>query len=296
MPAADAQLNMAVKPAEADDVKGTQILGEVFRVYVVLFVHAEGEIVQVRQSVDGVLIVAVGDNVARAGHQTGKLAEGALHGGKILEVVQVVGFNVVDDGDGGIKIQKGVTVFTALHDDGVTVTHPVSGLEQRKITAQHHRRVLPCLHENLGDHGSGGGFAVGAGNADGVFIFAHDEAPGLCAFKDRDAQGAGSGDLGIVIVSCCGADNAVGALDVFGAVADMDFDALGDELIGGDRGVHVRTGDHHAHAPQHKTQGPHGNAADADEMNVFAGNQIGVQSFADCHKKDLQKKAGFIFD
>ena len=208
----------------------------------------------------------------------------------------MVGLDVVDDGDGGVEIQKGVAVFATLHDDGIAVSHPVSGLEQRQITAQHHRRVFPCLHKNMGDHGGGGGFAVGAGNADGVFVFAHNQPPGLGALKDRNAHGAGSGDLGIVVVGCCGADDAVGTLNIFGAVADMDLNALGDELIGGNRGIHVRTGDDHAHAPQHKTQGPHGNAADTNEMNMFSRNQIGVQSFADCHKKDLQKKAGFIFD
>ena len=35
------------------------------------------------------------------------------------------------------------------------------------------------------------------------------------------------------------ADHAAGALDIFGTVADMDFDALGDQFIRGDGCIHI---------------------------------------------------------
>ena len=74
---------------------------------------------------------------------------------------------------------------------------------------------------------------MGTGDADGVLVRLHDVAPGLGALKDGDASGAGSGDLGVVVVRGSRADEAVGALDILGAVADRDLDALGDQLVGG---------------------------------------------------------------
>lgn len=75
---------------------------------------------------------------------------------------------------------------------------------------------------------------MGTGNADGVLVRLHDVAPGLGALKDGDASGAGSGDLRVVVVRGSRADEAVGALDILGAVADRDLDALGDQLVRGD--------------------------------------------------------------
>ena len=94
------------------------------------------------------------------------------------------------------------------------------------------------------------------------------------ALKDGDASGAGSGDLRVVVVRGSRADEAVGALDILGAVADRDLDALGDQLVRGDGGVHVRAGDLHPHAPQHQPQRAHRHAADADQMAVLSGLQI----------------------
>ena len=39
------------------------------------------------------------------------------HGVEVLEIVQMVGLNVVHDGDGGVEIQERVAVFAALHDE-----------------------------------------------------------------------------------------------------------------------------------------------------------------------------------
>ena len=42
-------------------------------------------------------------------------------------------------------------------------------------------------HEDVGGHGGCGGFAVGTGDADGVFILLHDGAPGFRTLKNGDA-------------------------------------------------------------------------------------------------------------
>ena len=197
-----------------------------------------------------------------------------LHIGKILEKVQMVGVNIKDDRDRREEVQEGVAVFAALEDDGVALADAVARAEQWQKAADHDRRVQPGLHENMREHGGRRRLAVGTGDADGVLVRLHDIAPGLGALKDGDASGAGSGDLGVVVVRGSRADEAVGALDILGAVADRDLDALGDQLVRGDGGVHVRAGDLHPHAPQHQPQRAHRHAADADQMAVLSGLQI----------------------
>ena len=152
-------------------------------------------------------------------------------------------------------------------------------VQQREIAAHHNGRVALCLHENMRQHAGRGGLAVCTGYADGVFIFAHDHAPGLRPLEHGDALRTGRGDLGIVVVGGGRADDAVRALNILGAVADVHFDALGDQLVGGDGGVHVRTGDRDAHAAQHQSERPHGDASDADQVNVLAGDKVAVQTF-----------------
>ena len=138
----------------------------------------------------------------------------------------------------------------------------------------HDGRIALRLHEDVCQHRGRGRLAVRTGHADGVFVGLHDIAPGLRALKNGNALGAGRGDLRIVIVRSGRADQAVGVPDVFGPVANGDGNALGDQLVRGDGRVHVRAGDLHAHAPQHKPQRPHRHAADADQMTVLAGLEI----------------------
>ena len=190
-----------------------------------------------------------------------------LHIGKILEKVQMVGVDIEDDRDRREEVQEGVAVFAALEDDGIALADAVA-------PADHDRRVQPGLHENMREHGGRRRLAVGTGDANGVLVRLHDVAPGLGALKDGDASGAGGGDLRVVVVRGSRADEAVGALDILGAVADRDLDALGDQLVRGDGGVHVRAGDLHPHAPQHQPQRAHRHAADADQMAVLPGLQI----------------------
>ena len=86
--------DMGIWLAVADDVKLPPVLGEIGAVDAVFFAHAEGAVGETLQGFQGVIIVAVGDDVARLGHQLGKGAEGVLDVGKILEEIQVVGLDV----------------------------------------------------------------------------------------------------------------------------------------------------------------------------------------------------------
>ena len=99
-------------------------------------------------------------------------------------------------------------------------------------------------------------------------------APRLCPLEDRDARGARGGDLRVVVVGGGRADDAVRALNILLAVADVDGDPAALKLFRRDGGIHIRAGDLHAHAPQHKAERPHRHAADSDQMAALAGDQI----------------------
>jgi len=143
------------------------------------------------------------------------------------------------------------------------------------------------------EHRGRGGLAVRAGDADRVAVGLHDVAPGLRALEDGDALGPGGGDLGVVVVDGGGADDAVGAADVLGAVADKDGDTVIDELARRNGGVHVGAGDLHAHAAQHEAERTHGDAADADEVGAPAGLEVirNIVGGGCCgHTRILQRK------
>ena len=62
----------------------------------IVLTKAEADIIQALQSINCVGIVAVGQNTAGAEHS--KLAEGFFHIRKILEIVQMIRFNIQDHG------------------------------------------------------------------------------------------------------------------------------------------------------------------------------------------------------
>ena len=94
VPARHREGDMGIGLAVADDVKLPPVFGKIRAVDAVFFAHAEGAVGETLQSLQGVIIVAVGDDVARLGHQLGKGAEGVLDVGKILEEIQMVGLDV----------------------------------------------------------------------------------------------------------------------------------------------------------------------------------------------------------
>ena len=123
-----------------------------------------------------------------------------------------------------------------------------------------------------------------AGDADCVFIRTHDQPPRLRPFENRNSLRACGGDLGIIVVCGSGTDDTIRALNVFGAVTDMDLNALCHQFVRGDGGVHIGACDGHTLVSQNQTERTHGNAADADEMDMLARQQVFVQALADiCH-------------
>ena len=115
---------------------------------------------------------------------------------------------------------------------------------------------------------------MGAGDADGVFVGFHDLAPGLGPLEHGNACAAGSGDFRVVIVDGGGTNHAVRALDIFAPVPDGHMNPMLLQFLGGERGAHIGAGNLQAHALEHQSQWPHGDAANANQVHPPAGNNI----------------------
>ena len=115
---------------------------------------------------------------------------------------------------------------------------------------------------------------MGAGDAQGVGVVAHDGPPGLGPLVDGDSPGHGPGDLRVAVVDGGGADHQVAVPQVVGVVADGHGNAQGAQALYGAAVVHVGALDLEALAQQHLRQGAHGHAADAHQVGPPAGDEV----------------------
>ena len=259
--------------------------------------QAKGEhrAIQTRHGVHGALVVGVGNDVARMGHQLRELVEGVLNVVEVLEEVQVVLLHIQNHRHRGIEAEEAVAVFAGLQDDGVAVAHPVAGMEQRQSAADHDCGVCLGGHENVGAHGSGRGLAVGTGDTQGVGIMLHDGAPGLSTLIDGDATGHRSGDFRVAVVHSGGADHEIAVTQVFGIVADGHGDTKRAEVLDCIALRHVRALDRQPHAPQNLRQGAHGHAADTHQVDTLAGHQIITNGMGIVHHEECSSFPKTLF-
>ena len=217
----------------------------------VSFLQAEGNVISSLQRLYHIGVITVGKDTVCG--QACKCAEGFLHIGKVLKIVQVVSFHIQDNSQSGAEIQERVTILTAFQHDGIALAYPMARPQQRQIATDHYGRIPLGLHENMGHHRGCGSFAMGAGNANCIFIGAHNHTPGLGPFKHRNTGAAGSSDLRVIVMDSCGTDHTICAPDIFTLVADMHGNTLICQLLGGGRQAHIRTGHGHTHSLQYQS-------------------------------------------
>ena len=212
--------------------------------------HLEMRAAAVRREIDqpriGLRILAVGDDAAVLDladhglhdrmigahhrkaverHVLHKRAECVLHGVEGLEVIEMLGIDIGDDGDIGRQLQESAVALVGFHH------HPLAGAEPRvgavgvDDAAVDDGGIEIAGVEQRRDHGGGRGLAVGAGDGDAAFQ-PHQFREHLGAAHHRNALRARRHQFGIVALDRGGDDKHVGAGHVLGLVADRDLDAL----------------------------------------------------------------------
>ena len=245
------------------------VLVDVQCLIVTVVLDAEGAHAAIQRvhDVHGVLVVGVGKD-HEAGHQ-GKALEGELQLAHAAVVIQMVVVDVQHDGQIRSQLQEGLGELAGLDDDVVALAGLAVAVDQGQLAADDRRRITAGQLQRGGDHGSGGGLAVGAGNADALLVQSAHIAQQDAALDGGDAIGRSGAQLHIILGDRSRVDHHIHADDVVRTVAQRDLDAHL-PLVADDAAVqHVAAGDLVALGCEDLDQRVHAAAAAADEVDLF---------------------------
>ena len=197
------------------------------------------------------------------------LDEGAkrvLHGVIGLEVIEMLGIDIGDDGDIGRQLEKGAVGFVGLDHHPVAGAEPGIGAIGVDDAAIDHGRIETAGVEQRRHHRGGRGLAMRAGDGDAAFQ-PHQLRQHLGAAHHRQPLRAGGDKLRIVGFDRRRDDDDAGAVEVFGLMADRDLHAFVAQPL--DVGAVGLVGALHdiAEIHQHLGDAAHADAADADKMH-----------------------------
>ena len=215
-------------------------------------------------------VVAVADACAAFGQQGAELGEGVGDIVDILIEIEVILFDVGDDGDGRVEVQKAGVELARFHDEGIVAADARAAADIIQLAADMHGGVKPRVQQHLGDHRCGGGFAVRAADVDGVAVALHQLPEQRGALHLGDAQFLGAHAFGVVFGDGGGIDDDVRAVHILRALADEHVNARLLQRVGHIGAGGIRTRDAHAELDQHAGQAAHRAAADADHVRAFA--------------------------
>ena len=201
------------------------------------------------------------------GHAADECGELVVDLFQVAVVVQVVGFDVGDHGDAGRKHEEGAVAFVGLHHDDVVRARISAEPGGDQLPADDIPGHGPQVLQHHGDHGRGGGLAVGS--RDGDPVAAQQQcAEGRGARQDAQVAGACFHELRVGVADRGGDDDRVGVPHVLGGVADVDGRA---ELLQfPEQGAVpcVTAGHFHAALQQHARDSGHARAPHADEVDA----------------------------
>ena len=149
-------------------------------------------------------------------------AERVLHRVEGLEVVEMLGVDIGDDGDVGRQLEEGAVGFVGLDHHPVAFAEPRIGAVGVDDAAVDHGRIEAAGVEQGGDQRGRGGLAVRAGDGDAA-LQPHQLGQHLGAAHHRQALRARGGELRIVALDRRGDDDDLGAVEVRGVMADGDL-------------------------------------------------------------------------
>ena len=144
----------------------------------------------------------------------------------------------------------------------------VGAAHSRGFTAHDHGGVHARVTQDRGDHGSGGGFAVAAGDGDAV-LQAHQLGQQFAARDHGNAEAAGFLHFGIRLVDSGTHHQGLRAVQIFRVVPFENGRPQGDQAIGCGGQLQVRAGDRIAEIQQHLGDTAHADAADSREVQML---------------------------
>ena len=124
---------------------------------------------------------------------------------------------------------------------------------------------LTGMGENMGEHGTGRGFAMGSRNRYRTFRI-HQQRKNVAAVHDAFARRMRCDDFRIVRLDGTGKNNSLFAFDVFLALPEFDGNAKPLQTIGFGAGLAIRAIHLHTLLMQHLGKYTHARSSDADEM------------------------------
>ncbi|SCG07727.1 hypothetical protein GA0115255_123106 [Streptomyces sp. Ncost-T6T-2b] len=224
---------------------------------------------------------AAGDDLADEG------LEGVVdlvHRGVVRVVVQL---DVEDDRDLGVVLLEAAVALVRLRDEDVPFAVRGVGARALQVAADGVRGGQAQRGEGDGQHGGGGGLAVGAGHRDGPQAV-HQGGQGVRAVDDRDGQLVRPEQLRVVGADGAGDDHAGRVLgQMRGRVPDVHGRPQRPQRLrgGGLLGVaarHLRPA-----LGEDLRDARHSGAADADEVRSFHGG-----GNAGCHLYSCGRGSG----
>ena len=215
------------------------------------------------------LPVAVAVDVHKGAAQTSVGLDDAGHRDDDIEmvfvVVEVVSLDVVTEEQVGRDVGMGAIGLVHLGNDDVAL--PCSRVEVvvEEQTADDEAGLTSCGVEHLGDHGADGALSVGACHADAQPL-REERCEEFGAMKDRETPLARSEKFRVVGGDGGREDDDLGALDVFGALADGDAGAERGHRLSECRLPDIGAGDRISALDGDPCDGRNADAADAEKV------------------------------
>ncbi|MPN32554.1 hypothetical protein SDC9_180033 [bioreactor metagenome] len=195
--------------------------------------------------------------------------EGLPDGVQILIGIHMIFLNVEQHRDVRREVQEGTLIFTGFHDHDFGFSHPVIGLQKRHRRTDEHSGILARSHGDGGEQGGGGGFAVGAGNADGVPEVLHQIAQKLGAGHSGDVQFMGPDQFRMVGLDCGGIHDQILIIDVIAVMAGFDGRAFFADPDQGFGILLVGSGNRNPVVQQNSRDSAHHGTADSDDVHFL---------------------------
>lgn len=213
----------------------------------------------------GVVRIAQGEAAGR--RQLDKPGKGRFNGLNILEIIEMIGVDIENYGQGGEEAQKAILVFAGLRHKEILPAHLGRASDQGKGAAQVDGGMLPGQLQDGSDHRGCRGLSMGAGYADDFLIGLHKLPQQGAALHNGDPQLVSHCDLRIAVGDGGGAHDKARPLDKLRLMPHGAGDSDGPKLAQGFRLLLVGAGYLVAGFRQHQRQAAHGNPADSGEVD-----------------------------